>query len=118
MKKGSGEPVTAKARRQRRSAAQSLPPKASGGKMSTADILAMARAKAGAAAAPPAAAPAAKPAKPVAKVEPLTPEEAEEPVAEVAPVVEPAKPAKKSPGGPKPTTIAEKIAYCRQVDTK
>jgi hypothetical protein len=121
VKKGTGEPVTAKATPA--AAAQSpvakpAAPKAPGGKMSTADILAMARGKGGAAAAP--AAPATKPTKPAAKVEPapVTPEVAEQPVAEAAPVVEPAKPAKKSSGGPKPTTIAEKIAYCRQVDAK
>jgi hypothetical protein len=112
-KKAAGEPAAKAAR-----AAKPAAPKALGGKMSTADILAMARAKAGTAAAPPAAAPAAKPAKPVAKVEPEPAEEAEEPVAEAAPIVEPAKPAKKSSSGPKPTTVAEKIAYCRQVDTK
>jgi hypothetical protein len=83
---------------------------AAGGKLSTADILAAARGKA------PAAAPAAK--KPEPK--PAAPEPAEEPAAE--PVVEApapkAEPAKKTAGGAKPTTTAEKIAYCRKVDAK
>jgi hypothetical protein len=84
------------------------------GKPSTADILAAARGKA----APAAIAPAAK------KVEPKpAPEEpAEDPVAEAVPEAPAAKvePLKKpaAGGGPKPTTTAEKIAYCRRVDAK
>ncbi|HTQ39806.1 MAG TPA: hypothetical protein VMJ32_12325 [Pirellulales bacterium] len=138
VKKGTGEPVSAATPSATKSAPAAKPPaatptaaapaakKAPGAKLSTADILAMARGK-GAAAAPAASAaapsPVSKPAaKPAVKSEPepapLTPEEAEQPVAEAAPVVEPAKPVKKSSAGPKPTTTAEKIAYCRQVDSK
>ncbi len=131
VKKGTGEAVAPKAatvsspsgRGQGEGAAPVAKPAAAkpaaGGKPSTADILAMARGKAAA----PAAAPAAKPAPKVKPDEPapITPEEAEEPVAEAAPVVEPAKPVKQAPAGNKPTTtssIAEKLAYCRQVDAK
>ena len=89
---------------------------AAGKKLSTADILAAARGKGGPAAAAPAAAPAPKKA---AEPEPVTEVETAEPVAEAAPVAEPAaKPAKAAPAGPKPTTVAEKIAYCRRVDAK
>jgi hypothetical protein len=126
-KKGTGETATATTAAAKSAPAAKPAPaaaapsaKATSGKPSTSDILAMARGKGaatGSAAAPP------QPTKPAAKKEqepaPLTPEEAEEPTAEAAPVVEPnAKPVKTSPSGPKPTTIAEKIAYCRQVDTK
>jgi hypothetical protein len=122
VKKGTGEPVAAKAAAPVAAAAAkpAAPKAAPGGKMSTAEILAMARGKGATSAG--AAAPAAKPAKPTVKPEPepaaLTPVEAEEPVAEAAPVVEPAKPIKQVAAGPKPTTIAEKIAYCRKVDAK
>ncbi|HZZ28801.1 MAG TPA: hypothetical protein VFE46_12435 [Pirellulales bacterium] len=128
VKKRTGEPVAGTQAAPAAKTAPAAAPKvaspaakpAPDGKLSTTDVLAMARGK-GAAPAPAASAAAA--AKPVAKATvkpdepaPITPEEAEEPVAEAAPVVEPAKPIKKAAGGPKPTTTAEKIAYCRQVD--
>ena len=92
-------------------------------KMSVAEILAAARGKAGA---PPAAAPAKK--EPAAKAAPVPVEEAaqeEEPAAE-EPVVDAAKPAsaaaasgdgKKSKQGHF-KTVAEIVAYCRQIDAK
>jgi hypothetical protein len=85
---------------------------APGAKLSTADILAAARRKAGgatesAAAAPVAPAAPAKPAKPAP--------EPEATVVESAPAVAPKKSAA---AGPKPTTTAEKIAWCRAHDAK
>ena len=72
---------------------------AAGGKLSTAEILARARG---------AAAPAAPAAEPVA---------AEEAPAEQSAAPVPSKPAKAAPGS-LPTTTAEKIAWCRQHDAK
>ena len=104
-------------------------------KPSTADILAAARAKGGAA--PAAKEPTAKPAAGAGKLStaeilarargakaaaaPAAP--AEEPAAEAAPEPEappaaPAKKAAKAAAGGKPTTTAEKIAWCRQHDAK
>jgi hypothetical protein len=115
-KKGTGEPVAAaKAAPAAPKPAPAAAP-AAGKKLSTADILAAARGKGAAPAAVPAVAPAPKKA---AEPEPVAEEEAAEPAAEAAPVAEPAaKPVKAAPAGPKPTTIAEKIAYCRRVDAK
>ena len=124
MKKGTGEPVAAKPAAPAAPIVKAAPAKPApaalkpevGKKPSTADILALAR---GTAASAVAAAPTAPTAKKAPEPEPVTPEEAEEPVAEAAPIAEPvAKPAPKAPTGPKPTTIAEKIAYCRKADSK
>jgi hypothetical protein len=82
---------------------------AAGGRPSTADILAAARGKAP-------AAPAAKNPEPKPAAQEPAEEPAEEPVVE-APAAK-AEPAKKAAGGAKPTTTAEKIAYCRKVDAK
>ena len=76
---------------------------AAGGKLSTADILARARgAKAAVAPAPPADAPAA--------------ESAPEAAAEVVPAPKAAVPKKEA--GKKPTTTADKIAWCREHDAQ
>lgn len=112
-------------------------PAAAGGKSSTADILAAARAKAGgapAAAKPAAAKPAAGgkpstadilaslrakgPATPAAAPAAAEPEGEEEAVAAPAAKVAAKKPAAAKPAGPKPTTTAEKIEWCRQADAK
>jgi len=107
-------------------------PAAGAKKPSTADILAAARAKGGAA--PAAAKPAgARPstaeilaaargkqapaaAAPVAPAEPEPAPEPEAPEAEAPPAVAPK--AKPAAGGPLPTTTAEKIAWCRAHDAK
>jgi hypothetical protein len=101
-KKPSTADILAAARAKGGAAAPAKP--AAGGKPSTAEILARAR---GAAAAPPAdVAPAA--AEPVA-----------EPAAEEQPAPPPSKPAAKAkPTGGLPTTTADKIAWCRQHDAK
>jgi hypothetical protein len=114
-KKAGGETATAAPAAKPAPAAPTAKPAAAApaGKMSTSDILAMARGKAAAAAAAPAAAPAKKTAPP--KPEPVV---EEEPAAVAAPVAAPAKPAKAAASGPLPTTTAEKIAYCRKVDAK
>jgi hypothetical protein len=79
-------------------------PAAGGGKLSTAEILARARgAKA-------AAAPAAPVEEPAAEVAPQEQEE--------APAPAPVKKAAKAAAGAKPTTTAEKIAWCRQHDAQ
>ena len=108
-----------------KAAPKAAPKPATGGKPSTADILAAARGKAGGAAA---AKPAGKlstadilaaaRAKKAAAAESVP---AEAPVAEPAPqpepVVEPPAPAKvKAAAGSLPTTTAEKIAWCRAND--
>ncbi|MCC7085524.1 MAG: hypothetical protein IT427_11005 [Pirellulales bacterium] len=84
----------------------------SAGKLSTSDILAAARGKGTAPAVPPATKKAeVKPAPTEAAEEPAPVAVAERPVVEAAPI-------KKVAAGPKPTTIAEKIEYCRRVDAK
>ncbi len=102
---------------------------AAGGKPSTADILAAARAKAGGAAP---AKPAGKPStadilaaargKKAAPAAAAAPAEAAAPAVEEPaapePAPEPAAPAKATAGGPLPTTTAEKIAWCRANDAK
>jgi hypothetical protein len=75
-------------------------PAAGGGKLSTAEILARARA----------AKAVAAPAAPVEEAAPQEPEE--------APAPAPVKKAAKAAAGGKPTTTAEKIAWCRQNDAK
>lgn len=79
------------------------PAKPAGGRPSTAEILAAARGK---------AAPAAKPA-----AAPVEEAPAVEEAAAPEPVVE-AKAAKPAAAGPLPTTTAEKIAWCRSHDAK
>ncbi|HVA51160.1 MAG TPA: hypothetical protein VNH11_32765 [Pirellulales bacterium] len=108
-------------------------------KLSTSEIIAAARAKAGAGAAPVAKAPEAAPPAPAAS-QPTTAEilaaarrkvapaenaaPVEAPVAESpaeeasAATVAVEKPAKAIPAGDRPTTTAEKIAWCRQHDAK
>jgi len=81
---------------------------APGQKLSTAEILAMARAKAGASAAPP---------QPVAEAATEEPVVQAEPAAH-APVESGSSSGRTSYSGPIPTTTAEKIALCRQIDTK
>lgn len=98
-KKPSTADILAAARAKGGAAAPAKP--AAGGRPSTAEILARAR---GTAAAPPAAVAA----EPVA-----------EPAAEEQPAPPPSKPAAKAkPTGGLPTTTAEKIAWCRQNDAK
>ena len=109
-------------------AAKPAAPAAGAKKPSTADILAAARAKGGAA---PAAAPAAKPStaeilararggKAAAQAAPAAEPAAEpEAAAEPPPAAEPTpKPASKPASGPLPTTTADKIAWCRARDAK
>ncbi len=123
MKKGTGEPVAAKPAAPVAPTAKATPPKPApaaktepGKKMSTAEILAMARGKGVTAAT--ASAPASTVKKPPTP-EKAAPEKTEEPAAETSPVVEPAaKPTAKGPAGPKPTTTADIIAYCRKTDAK
>lgn len=95
---------------------------APGGKgMSMDDILAMARGKKAAGAAPAPAAPAAKPA-PAAPAPPAEPEAAaEESAAAEEPAESPAASATTASSGSKKdeiTSIADQIAYCRKVDAK
>jgi hypothetical protein len=98
-KKPSTADILAAARAKGGAAAPAKP--AAGGRPSTAEILARAR---GTAAAPPAAVAA----EPVA-----------EPAAEEQPAPPPSKPAAKAkPTGGLPTTTADKIAWCRQHDAK
>ena len=109
--------------------------KPAGGKPSTADILAAARAKGGAAAAKPAgddaakATPSAKPSTAeilararAAKAAPAAAPEAAEPPIESAPEAPIAKPAaaakKPATEGARPTTTAEKLAWCRAHDAQ
>ena len=91
-----------------------------GAKLSTAEILAAARAKKDAAAAQAAAPPAAEP--DLAEVDTPEPEAAEVEPASIdeATVAEhsSAAAARKSAAGPLPTTVAEKIAWCREHDAK
>ena len=124
-------------------ATKPAPKAGAAGKPSTADILAAARAKAGAApaAAKPAAPAEKKPAAPAGKLStaeilakaraakaaaapPATEapaaaadEQTEPEVAETAPL-KPVAAKKPAAGGPLPTTTAEKIAWCRQHDGK
>jgi len=99
-----------------------------GGKPSTADILAAARAKAGgAAAAKPAGKPSTADILAAARGKKAAPAAAAAPAEEPAPAPEPAAvepaavtaaSAKAKAGGPLPTTTAEKIAWCRANDAK
>ena len=108
--------------------------KPAGGKPSTADILAAARAKGGAPAAKPAgdegakADPGTKPstaeilarARAAKAATPPASEAAVEPIESVAaaPVAKPAATAKPAAGGALPTTTAEKLAWCRAHDAQ
>lgn len=83
--------------------------KPAGGKMSTADILAAARA------AKQAHPPEEQPA-PVAENSTAEAEVEQQEHAQEAPVA--ARSAKPAPGGPLPKTTAERIAWCRQMDSK
>jgi len=84
-----------------------------GGKPSTADILAAARAKKAAAAGTEIVAPTDQPAPAAAEPKESTT------IAETPPAPAPMKPqAKSAVAGTKPTTTAEIIAYCRRIDAK
>lgn len=107
-------------------AAKTAPKPAAAGKPSTADILAAARAKSGAAApAKPAAAKpstaeilaAARAKKAPAEAAPVAEPAAEEAAPAAEPVVAP-KAKKAAGGGVLPTTTADKIAWCRANDAK
>ena len=89
--------------------------KPAGGRPSTADILAMARAK-NAAAEPAVKEPVSEPEPAASEPEPAASEP--EPQAEAAPVAPAKKSSGKPSGGPAPTTTAEKIAWCRANDAK
>lgn len=99
--KGGGGPAAAKP-----ASPAEKQPAAPAGKLSTAEILAKARAAKATAAAPAAEEPAAD-----------AHEQDESVVPEIAPV-KPAAAKKSAAGGPLPTTTAEKIAWCRQHDSK